>query len=74
MNEFMNALYNAVGAEVSGYHYDTPFIGKIVSTRVKYGADISVEVFDGKDTYLINGTELFAGEGNVYKNLHVYFE
>lgn len=74
MNAFMNSLYNAIGAEVTGYHNDKPFHGTITYTRVKYGSDISVHVEDGSDIYVIDGTDLFAGEGNVYKNLHVYFK
>jgi hypothetical protein len=73
MNEFMNKLYNAIGAEVSGYHNDVPFHGTITYTRVKYGSEISVHVEDGNNIYVIDGSDLFAGEGSVYKNLHVYF-
>ena len=53
MNEFMNNLYNAIGAEVTGYHYDAPFQGAITYTRVKYGNDISVHVDDGENIYVI---------------------
>ena len=74
MNEFMNNLYNAIGSEVTGYHYDTPFQGTITRTRMKYGNDISVTVEDDKNIWLIDGSELFAGEGGAYKNLHVYFK
>lgn len=74
MNEFMNNLYNAVGSEVSGYHHDRAFHGVITHTRAKYGNDISVHVTDETDIYVIDGTELFAGEGSAYKNLHVYFK
>ena len=42
MNEFMNALYNAVGCEVSGFYDGVPFLGTITETRVKYGNDIRV--------------------------------
>jgi len=73
MNEFMNNLYNAIGTEVSGYHNDVPFHGTITYTRVKYGSDISVHIEDGNNIYVIDGSTLFAGEDNVYKNLHVYF-
>jgi hypothetical protein len=73
MNEFMNNLYNAIGAEVTGYHRDTAFQGTITYTRVKYGNDISVHVEDDNDIYVIDGTALFEGEGGGYKNLHVYF-
>ena len=73
MNEFMNNLYNAIGAEVTGYHRDTAFHGTITYTRAKAGTDISVHVDDGKNIYVIDGTALFSGEGGGYKNLHVYF-
>ena len=73
MNEFMNNVYNAIGAEVSGYHKDIPFHGKIVYTRCKYGADISVHVEDSNDIYVIDGEALYQGEDSTYKNLHVYF-
>jgi len=74
MNEFMNNLYNAIGAEVTGYHHDVPFQGVITRTRAKAGTDISVTVEDDKNIWIIDGTELFAGEGSAYKNLHVYFK
>jgi hypothetical protein len=73
MNEFMNALYNAVGCEVSGIYDGVPFLGEIVLTRVKYGNDISVLVAEGDKTFLINGTEFLAGDAGLFKNLHVYF-
>ena len=73
MNEFMNNLYNAIGTEVSGYHNDKAFHGKITYTRCKYGNDVSVHVEDADDIYVIDGTALYAGECGVYKNLHVYF-
>jgi hypothetical protein len=74
MNEFMNNLYNAIGCEVTGYHYDVPFLGTITRTRVKYGNDISVTVEDDKNIWIIDGIELMNGEGGAYKNLHVYFK
>jgi len=73
MNEFMNNLYNAIGAEVTGYHNDNAFHGTITYTRVKYGSDISVHVEDGNNIYVIDGTALYEGEDATYKNLHVYF-
>ena len=74
MNEFMNALYNAVGSEVSGYYDGVPFLGTITETRAKYGQDIRVTVVDGNTTYLIDGTEMLAGDAGLFKNLHVYFK
>ena len=73
MNAFMNALYNAVGSEVSGVKDGLAFLGKITATRVKYGNDIRVTVEDEFNIYLLDGTELMNGEGGGYKNLHVYF-
>jgi hypothetical protein len=72
-NEFMSALYGAIGSEVSGFHRETPFHGTITYTRVKYGNDISVHVEDESDIYVIDGTALLNGEGGGYSNLHVYF-
>ena len=74
MNDFMNSLYNAVGSEVSGVYDGVAFLGTITETRVKYGTDVRVTVVDGSNTYLINGTELMAGDVGLYKNLHVYFK
>jgi hypothetical protein len=74
MDDFMNSLYNAVGSEVSGVYDGVAFLGTITETRVKYGTDVRVTVVDGSNTYLINGTELMAGDVGLYKNLHVYFK
>lgn len=73
MNSFMNAVYNAVGSAVTGYYYDTAFEGVITNTRVKYGNDISVTVEDGENIWIIDASELYAGAGGAYTNLHVYF-
>ena len=73
MNGFMNELYNAVGREVSGSYDGVPFLGTITETRVKYGNDIRVFVVEGDKTFLINGTEMLAGDAGLFKNLHVYF-
>ena len=74
MNDFMNSLYNAVGSEVSGFYDGVAFLGTITETRVKYGTDVRITVVDGSNTYLIDGTELMAGDAGLYKNLHVYFK
>jgi hypothetical protein len=74
MNDFMNSLYNAVGSEVSGYYDGVPFLGTITETRAKYGKDIQISVVEGNKIYLIDGTELMAGDAGLYKNLHVYFK
>jgi hypothetical protein len=73
MNGFMNELYNAVGREVSGSYDGVPFLGTITETRVKYGNDIRVFVVEGDKTFLIDGTEMLAGDAGLFKNLHVYF-
>ena len=72
MNNFMNAIYEAIDKEVSGFHNDVAFIGTITRTRVKYGNDISVSVEDGENIWIIDGTALMCGEGGGYTNLHVY--
>jgi len=74
MNEFMNALYNAVGCEVTGFYDGVPFLGTITETRAKYGKDIQVTVVEGNKTFLIDGTEILAGDAGLYKYLHVYFK
>ena len=72
--DFMNRVYGAIGKEISGYYKDIPFLGKIISTRAKYGNDIQVTVEDDEGRwFLIDATELLKGEGVVYTNLHVYF-
>lgn len=81
MNSFMNALYNANGATVTGNKNGVPFLAYISNVRVKYGKDLSVTIaYDtesladiGYATDLINGSDLFKGENSVFKNLHVYF-
>ena len=73
MNSFMNELYNAVGREVSGSYDGVPFLGTITETRVKYGNDIRVFVVEGDKTFLIDGSEMLAGDVGLFKNLHVYF-
>ena len=73
MNDFMNNLYGAIGAQVTGYHNREPFQGHIVSTRAKYGDDISVTVMDGDEMYIISGKALYEGQDVNYTNLHVYF-
>jgi len=74
MNEFMNNLYNAIGTEVSGYHDGVAFHGIITYTRVKYGNDISVQIQDGDNLYIVDGSTLYEGGDETYKNLHVYFK
>ena len=73
--EFVNNIYNATDVEISGYYRDTPFLGRIIHTRCKYGADICVQVEDkdNNDIYVINGRALYEGQDSTYKNLHVYF-
>lgn len=74
MNSYMNAIYNAVGSQVSGVKDDVPFLGTITRTRVKFGNDISVTVEDDENIFILDATELMNGEGGGYKNLHVYFK
>lgn len=75
INNFMNAIYNAIGTEVSGYYKSSPFLGKIISTRAKYGNDIQVTVEDDDGRwFLIDATELLNGDNEIYTNLHVYFK
>lgn len=72
MNEFMNALYNAVGSDISGYRNDgVAFLGKIIRRRAKAGNDISLTVFDPdlNEEFIILASDVFAG----VRNLHVYF-
>lgn len=75
MRLFMNEIYqNGVGKEVSGVHNDTPFLGKIVSVRVKYGSDLSLAIeTESGDTFLLNASALYNGSDTCNKNLHVYF-
>ena len=74
MNDFMNAIWNAVGSEVSGFYKETPFLGTITTTRAKYGTDIEVAVTVPGDLYLIDATTLHEGGNGVFSNLHVYFK
>jgi hypothetical protein len=74
MNEFMNALYNAVGCEVTGFYDGVPFLGTITETRAKYGKDIQITVVEGNKTFLIDGTDILAVDAGLYKYLHVYFK
>jgi hypothetical protein len=74
MNSFMNALWNANGSMVTGFHKDEPFIGSISNVRTKAGNELSVTVdTDEGEVLLISGTDLMNGAGNLFTNLHVYF-
>ena len=73
MSEFMNALYNSTGCDITGSRNGVPFLGMIFSTRMKYGADIQINVVtDSGDSFVINGRD-FTDRDSVYSNLHVYF-
>ena len=74
MNSFMNAIWNAVGSEVSGSYKDVPFLGTITTTRAKYGTDIEVAVTVPGDLYLIDASALYEGSGGVFSNLQVFFK
>lgn len=81
MNSFMNALYNAVGATVTGRKNGVDFLAYISNVRVKYGNDLCVTLsYDdesmadiGYGSDLITGSHLFEGKNSVFENLHVYF-
>lgn len=81
MNSFMNALYNAVGATVTGRKNGVDFLAYISDVRVKFGNDLSVTLsYDeesmselGYGSDLITGSHLFEGKNNAFENLHVYF-
>ena len=70
---FMNMVYNAIGAEVTGAYRGVPFKGVIVDTRAKSGTDIQVTVEDGDEWYVMDASVFMAGESASYSNLHVYF-
>jgi hypothetical protein len=69
---FMEAVYGAVGTEVSGWWCGTEFLGEIISTRVKYGGEVQVTVQDGDDYYMIDGSTLLEGSDSTFYNLHIY--
>ena len=70
---FMNMVYNAIGAEVTGAYRCVPFKGVIVDTRAKSGTDIQVTVEGGDEWYVIDASVLMAGESASYSNLRVCF-
>jgi hypothetical protein len=70
---FMNMVYNAIGAEVTGAYRGVPFKGVIVDTRAKSGTDIQVTVEGGDEWYVIDASVLMAGESASYSNLRVCF-
>lgn len=75
MNEFMTALWNAEGCEITGFRNDEGFHGKIINVRTKAGTDLQARVkdIDTGETFLVNGSTIYNGEGGVFHNLHVYF-
>jgi hypothetical protein len=75
MKDFMNALWNAKGVEVTGFMKLHPFHGEIVDVRVMYGGNLQarIEDKDTGETFLINGDTLANGGGGVFNDLHVYF-
>jgi hypothetical protein len=70
---FMNMVYNAIGAEVTGAYRGVPFKGVIVDTRAKSGTDIQVTVEGGDEWYVIDASVLMAGKSASYSNLRVCF-
>ena len=69
---FMEAVYGAVGTEVSGWCRGTEFLGEIISTRVKYGGEVQVTVQDGDEYHIIDGSTLLEGGDSTFSNLHIY--
>ena len=69
---FMEAVYGAVGTEVSGWCRGTAFLGEIISTRVKYGGEVQVTVQDGDEYHIIDGSTLLEGGDSTFSNLHIY--
>jgi hypothetical protein len=72
MKLFMDAIWSAVGKEVTGYHHGKPFLGYIANVRTKYDSDLQVIVESEDDLYLIDGSTLYEGGNGIYENLHVY--
>lgn len=75
MNSFMNALWNAENAQVSGFKNEVGFLAKIINVRVKFGGELQARLqdVDTGETFLVDGNTLFNGEGGVFRNLHVFF-
>ena len=73
MNEFMNALYNSEGREITGYRNTVAFHGTIVNVRARAGNSLSLTVvdLDNNETMSIDSEYFF--EDGIYTNLHVYF-
>jgi len=76
---FMEAVYGAVGTQVSGWCRDTAFLGEIIDTRVKYGeGDVQVTVKsqvtvkDGDEYYFIDASSILEGGDSTFSNLHIY--
>ena len=69
---FMEAVYGAVGTEVSGWCRGTEFLGEIIDTRVKYGGEVQVTVQDGDDYHIIDASTLLQGFDSTFSNLHIY--
>jgi hypothetical protein len=72
---FMEAVYGAVGTQVSGWCRDTAFLGEIIDTRVKYGeGDVQVTVKNehGDEYYFIDASSILEGGDSTFSNLHIY--
>jgi len=70
---FMEAVYGAVGTEVSGWCRDTAFLGEIIDTRVKYGeGEVQVTVKDGDEYHFIDASSILEGGDSTFSNLHIY--
>ena len=85
MNEFINSLYqDGQGKDVTGFYFAQPFMGKIASVRLTYGGggnvyvDLESPVYlhgaggTQRDSLVLDGEEIFNGEGDLTRNLHVY--
>ena len=77
---FMEAVYGAVGTQVSGWCRDTAFLGEIIDTRVKYGGEVQVTVKvlngrtvkDGDEYHFIDASSILEGGDSTFSNLHIY--
>ena len=79
MNEVITLANN--GAVVTGVHVLVgAFTGFVDGVRVKYGNDIQLTVDldvesrnnTGRDVFLIDGSELVAGQGGVFHTLKIH--
>lgn len=83
LNAFINRIYGATDAKVTGKRRDIDFTATIVDTRVKYGRDISVMIkYDDTcdpellvcEGAVLTASALFRGEQGSFTELEVIFE